>query len=810
MEVNTKKIEVNYSYEHVPTIKAFSNCDRRIRGLMGPFSSGKSSGCLWEIIRRSMAQKPGRDGIRRTRWAIVRNSYPQLRDTTIKTVLDWFPPIVFGQYKIASHEYLIKGFKGMEIELLFRALDKPEHVSNLLSLEITGAWINEAREVPKAIIEAIDSRIGRFPSVRDGGCTWKGIIMDTNPPDEDSWWYHLFEVDRPENAAIFKQPSGLSPQAENICPQGKVCDDYPEGRKPGNECDYYTGLAVGKSQAYVDVYIHGKYGFIKEGKPVFERCFNDNYHVASHPIIPIRNTELILGFDFGLTPACIIAQITPRGFLNILMELESDGMGIQRFVRNMVKPALNTKFPGYPIVVTGDPAGLQRGQRDEKTCFEALKEEGFKVSPAQSNDLVARIGSVEDFLSRLTDGQPTFQLDPSCKTLRKGFNKGYHFRKIAGTEDRYSIEPTKNQYSHCLTGETNISTPFGSKPIKDIKVGDYVDTPLGPKKVTATMNSIRDNLVETKISNGKKIKSTHDHPFYLAQKGLANADALQYNDVLIGINTKEAKQWAEKQNIQSRNSTESAFTGNHLDIIWRTLENMVLSICTDMSGSITTAQYQTSTMCTISMATGATTELKISDFGARENISHIIPKNYMPKIQNVLSRALQPHGRQPRNGIALKPGADGTESMAKEHGSAGSPKSTHAAIAEKNTRFSGEQKSGGFVRPTAKLRRGAFLALTMLSANALSAARSFLSTSIPKSRLAPEVVGQKRVQGQEKVYDLTVEGAHCFYAEGVLVGNCHDALQYLCLYILGRIKKIEKRRKHGTISRPRVSTPGGY
>jgi hypothetical protein len=33
------------------------------------------------------------------------------------------------------------------------------------------------------------------------------------------------------------------------------------------------------------------------------------------------------------------------------------------------------------------------------------------------------------------------------------------------------------------------------------------------------------------------------------------------------------------------------------------------------------------------------------------------------------------------------------------------------------------------------------------------------------------------------VYDLEVDGAHCFFANGVLVHNCHDALQYVCLYV---------------------------
>ncbi len=448
MEVRLPQIKIDYTTEHVPTIERFMKSNKRVRGVKGPFGSGKSSGMLWEIIRRGHMQRPGSDGIRRTRWAVVRNTFPQLQDTTIKTVIDWLPPMVFGNYRSAAHYYIITGFEGVEIELLFRALDKPEQVSNLLSLELTGVWVNEAREVPKAIIDVLDGRTNRYPSLREGGCTWTGMIFDTNPPDEDSWWYQYFEEEKPENAEQFSQPSGLSPEAENICAAGKDPEDYPEGRQPGLTNDYYIELAKGKTQNYIDVYIEGKYGYVKEGKLVYEASWNDLMHVAPDALRPIQGGILIIGMDFGLTPCAIIGQITPRGFINILEEVLSEGMGIERFCRDMLKPLLATKYEGYEVIVIGDPSGTTRADTDEKTCFEKLKEQGFDAKPARSNTLVDRTGAVENFLSRLTDGSATFQLDPSCRVLRKGFNKGYCLRKIQGSEGRFSTEPIKNYWSH--------------------------------------------------------------------------------------------------------------------------------------------------------------------------------------------------------------------------------------------------------------------------------------------------------------------------------------------------------------------------
>ena len=74
------------------------------------------------------------------------------------------------------------------MEVLFLALDRPDDIEKLLSLELTGVWINEAREVAKAIVDGATMRVGRFPSMKDGGPTWYGVIADTNAPDEDHWW----------------------------------------------------------------------------------------------------------------------------------------------------------------------------------------------------------------------------------------------------------------------------------------------------------------------------------------------------------------------------------------------------------------------------------------------------------------------------------------------------------------------------------------------------------------------------------------------------------------------------------------------
>src|ERR1041385_4277601 len=64
--------------------------------IRGPWASGKSTGAIAKIFSIACEQAPDRLGVRRTRWAVVRDSYPNLQETTIKTWLDWFPENVYG------------------------------------------------------------------------------------------------------------------------------------------------------------------------------------------------------------------------------------------------------------------------------------------------------------------------------------------------------------------------------------------------------------------------------------------------------------------------------------------------------------------------------------------------------------------------------------------------------------------------------------------------------------------------------------------------------------------------------------------
>jgi hypothetical protein len=404
-------------------------------------------------------------------------TYPQLGDTTIKTFLDWLPDRVFGVYAKADHAYYLNRLDDLEVEILFRALDRPEHVSNLLSLELTGAWVNEAREVPWTVINALKGRVDRYPARRDGGCVDPGIIMDTNPPDDDSWWYKLFEentdAEDGRSVEIFKQPSGRSPEAENL---------------PNLSPDYYRNLMGGADPDFIRVYVDGLYGYVRDGKPVYPE-YNDAVH-CSPGLEPVKGVKIKRGWDFGLTPACAFTQVTPDGRWFVVDELCGDDIGITSFA-DCVLEMSEQRFPGFMFEDYGDPAGQQRSamtaDKDEKTCFDILRGKGINILPAGQN-LTLRLESVRKPLNTLRDGKPQFQISPRCEMLRKGFLGRYQFRrvKVSGSAERYHDEPEKNEYSHPHDAlQYAASSVFGGvvrghdtrnryTPIKYPKMGTYV------------------------------------------------------------------------------------------------------------------------------------------------------------------------------------------------------------------------------------------------------------------------------------------------------------------------------------------------
>lgn len=446
-----------------PVAKAFLKSDAFVCAIRGPIGSGKSTACCMKLIRNVQKQARLKDGWIRRRTAVIRNTYPELKTTTIKTWHQWIPSS-HGHYREAgppTHHIIDAGTK-TDWEVIFIALDRPDDVRKLLSLELSDAWINEAREVPKAILEGLTGRVGRFPRHQEGGCTDPQIIMDTNPPDTDHWWYRMAEERLPEDVEEtdkleaqllelgalregqplyqwFAQPGGESPGAENL-------DNLPPG--------YYLKAKSHKDADWIKVYIDAEYGYVRDGKPVFPD-YRDNVHCRVFDASP--RLPLHIGLDFGLTPAAAFGQQMPNGQWRFRSEVVTERSGVIRFAR-LIRAHLADHYPQFKIArITGDPSGnqAQGGDESERTVFQILAANGVEAEPAHTNDPTIRREAFSKPLGTMIDGEPGMLIHPDCRVFRKGLAGGFCYKRIAVSGDaKFRDVPDKNAFSHvCEAGE---------------------------------------------------------------------------------------------------------------------------------------------------------------------------------------------------------------------------------------------------------------------------------------------------------------------------------------------------------------------
>ena len=439
------------------------------RGLRGPVGSGKSVACCVEVFRRALLQQPNHKGIRRSRWAVIRNTGPQLKTTTIKTWLDWFPEEDYGPFRwgVPFTHHIMVG--DIDLEVIFLALDSEEDIRKLLSLELTGVFANEAREMPKSIIDACTMRVGRFPSMREGGPSWYGMIADTNAPEDDHWWpimageaplpefitaQEALMLRKPEGWKFFNQPAAMVEQTKKVGAEtiitGYELSELAENRKNLTP-EYYNKIITGKRKDWIDVYIMNRLGTVSEGKVIYPD-FNDQVHISKEELHVASGRPIYVGLDFGFHPAAIFAQRFGRGQWNIIDEIVADDLSTPAFAGE-IKAKLKDLMTDdrQEVRIYGDPAGDQRtpGREDTKTSFQIMKTHGIIARPAPSNDPSLRIEAVKAVIDRMIDGRPALLVSPKCVTLKKGFTSGYCRKRInAKGPPRYEERASKNKYSH--------------------------------------------------------------------------------------------------------------------------------------------------------------------------------------------------------------------------------------------------------------------------------------------------------------------------------------------------------------------------
>jgi len=461
-----------------PVSKAFVD-DRTslVKALLGPVGGGKSVACVFDSVNRPSRFMPAcNDGVIRYRRAIIGSTYGQLERNLYPTWWRWLPkdPTAWtegewqgggGRFAIQKMSWdVVRGGRIAEVraEYIFAAIGDLVVEEFMRGFEPTDIWGYELDQLPQAVVNVGITRLLRYPPTSDTGAPdalspeaaarfQPQISGDLNAPDTGSWFYRMFEEgagqdDEQQEGTfkVYKQPSGRSPQAENL-------PNLPPGYYD-RQVEALSKLPGGKY--LVKRMVDAQYGPSRIGDPVFEE-YSDELHLAPSPLKPLPHLPLVLGFDQGLgQPACVGGQRTPKGQSRMLLEVVPGRMNARRFAAR-VREEIADKCPGIPLAEVHycDPAGFDGADKEagDSAWAEIVAAElGIVIVPTDTNEIGIRLTAVVDELLGWSDpGVPAFVLCPTMKITRKGFVSHYMFDKRPAEKSQQRL-PVKNLWSNPL------------------------------------------------------------------------------------------------------------------------------------------------------------------------------------------------------------------------------------------------------------------------------------------------------------------------------------------------------------------------
>jgi hypothetical protein len=440
-----------------PVAEAFIRAPERVPFIMGPVGSGKTTAALFRCLRYSASIPRCKDGVIRAKGAIVRSDYRTLYGTTLPSWHSWFPPtypgskFIGGADRPATHEIAFTTPRGQRMEIIieFKALGDKRIEDIMRGWEGTWALMEEADLMSEDALDFLFQRSNRYPrrELLEGEASLKRCVMGSlNPPGSpDHWIVRRFiqrkKADGSDNTGdekLYVQPSGLSPQAENI---------------PNLADGFYEELAANSPDYHVQRFVHGKVGWDRSGMPVYPE-FDPRQHVAPVKLKPTPGVPIFLGLDCsGLHPAAVIVQRGASLQIRVLEEFYFDRMGPTRFTEMLVA-GLQERYRDCP---------LERGFYDPSNDYGADKEGGEQswidilmralgrpLNPAPTNEVPLRVECVRNLLMQPIGEARGLLVSPGCTMLIDGFMARYRYKlNPDGTiQNRANPRPEKNAWAN--------------------------------------------------------------------------------------------------------------------------------------------------------------------------------------------------------------------------------------------------------------------------------------------------------------------------------------------------------------------------
>lgn len=385
--------------EYVPNKKGiiFHTSPAKFKFLRGAMGAGKSRMAV-EELKTLMMEYPG------IPCGVFRKTMPALRDTTMKEFLQ-FMPQELGRLNARVDTYTAIN----KATCIFRGFDEP---AKFKSLNLSVIIMDEAEEFDFVDFQTLLSRLrARNPNPR--GKPWPlVIIVIFNPVDESHWIYKQVVENKTElekNGGLLDLQLSTFDNEENL----------PAG--------YISQLQATMTADEQNRYIHGNWGRIQRGLPVYSDVFSRELHV--------RNMEyregfvLQRGWDFGFNnPACVIRFKDEHGRKHIYREIMGNKERLDVFAPKVLEVCERLFGPYVVFQDYCDPRGFDKTDKGS-TSVEILNDHGvYPVGERGVRNYVEPgVKLVRQELSTLTQGIPNLTVSPECQIFINGFSGAYEY-----------------------------------------------------------------------------------------------------------------------------------------------------------------------------------------------------------------------------------------------------------------------------------------------------------------------------------------------------------------------------------------------
>lgn len=352
------------------------------------------------------------------------------------------------------------------------------------------------------------------------------------------------------------------------------------------------------------------------------------------------------------------------------------------------------------------------------------------------------------------------------------------FPEFAEAIRKYQKQGKNIHDDACFVEGTMVATLFGDKPIEKIRKGEYVITPYGLRKVLASGCTGEKETI-TKFG----IEATPNHKFF-TKKGFVSFDTLTGVDENGKICLKELMLWVLKKQLYLMVSNmnclgrESIISVSQIQIKGvKGLKAFMLQY-----GNITTkrkclkvVKFIIKTLIHLIMILAIWNVYQLSNM--LKSMLNIIKKvrNGSEKIKNLLKK----QEKKQKNGTQARKARLGILNMVKKSCKEEKLKNSNVLNVEKNLKVFNHGLNSVVINVAKSGEEKISHMNTKQFANIVE--KSLLEKSLNLLQKEAEHV-QEDVQTsldtkreKKKVYNITVEGNHVYYAHGFLVSNC-DAL----------------------------------